>query len=181
MNNLKKKALLLGMLTELTAISLTGCGNSYSIKEGDFKIVYEEDNTITGTISYKDVENYIKIITIEQREMTKKYLMIKKDEYHMSRHSSNTQLKYIDLEDGTEMLHYYYGGRHFNEEELKNREPDEIFVGKDIKILEEESLTTYLMQQDKIKREYDVNDLISFYHNNVEVLPNESTKSYKIK
>ena len=170
---IKLKAILLAGTIAFTSSSLTGCGNSYSIKESNFKIVYEEDNTITGTISYKDVENYIKIITIEQGEMTKKYLMIKKDEYHISRYSSNTQIKYINLEDGTEMLHYYYGGKHFNEEELKNRQPDEIFVGKNIKILEEESLTTYLMQQDKIQREYDVNDLISFYHNNVKVLQNK--------
>ncbi len=48
MNNIQKKTLLLGIITELAAIALTGCNDSYTIKREELKIVYEQDNTING-------------------------------------------------------------------------------------------------------------------------------------
>lgn len=166
MNNIQKKTLLLGIITELTAIALTGCNDSYTIKRGELKIVYEQDNTINGTISYADVENYIKIITIKQKEFTKKMLVIKILEQHPTRSFRYTLFKYIQIISGTEILTYKFEGL-LKEEEIKDKNPKTILLGEDIQLLEEESLTNYLIQEDKIQREYDINELITFFNEHV--------------
>lgn len=127
------------------------------------------NKTINGTISYADVENHIKIITIKQKEITKKMLVIKILESHATRHFGyNTFVKYIEIKSGTEILKYQFDGLYFEEKEIiKDKIPETIFIGEDIQLLEEESLTNYLIQEDKIQREYDINELITFFNEHI--------------
>lgn len=180
-NNLKKKLILLGLLTEL--ISLTGChnkDNSYTLKiTKNAKIVYEENNfKATGSVLYEEIEKNFRIITIEQANVKRKYLVIKSFSQFIGGRISNgySALEYTDLKTGTVLVKYYCDSSSITEEELKQTEP---IIGKNMKILEEqENLTDYLFIQDNIKREYDLNELITLFNEEME---NESEEIKTLK
>ena len=93
MNYITKKCLLLGMISTLTATSLTGCGNS--LKFGDSKLKYEEENNIEGTIPYKDLKN-IRIVTLECEGIITTQLIIADESYYFKGYYT----EYILIENG---------------------------------------------------------------------------------
>ncbi len=93
-------------------------------------------------------------------------LVIKILEHHPTRNFRYTLFKYIQIKSGTEILTYQFEGL-LKEEEIKDKNPKTILLGEDIQLLEEESLTNYLIQEDKIQREYDINELITFFNEHI--------------
>lgn len=136
--------------------------NTYRSNRGNVKVTYENDKII-GSISYADVEKFIKIVTLNNNGASKKYLMAKDYDWSNAPYGdAYSSLQYVNLENGVVMI-YYYCGYPISEEEIKTERPV-IRVGENIEIIEEESLLPYLTQKGIIQKEYDVNELIKFFY-----------------
>lgn len=174
MNNWKKKMVLLGLMAELIAMSLSGCENDSYSHVGSSKIIYEDDDSRIGNISYENVDKYLKIVTVEIGESTNKILVIKN---FTLPNEISTYLEYIDLETGA-VIKKFSAYACLSLEELESREPE---IGKDIEIVEEESFSEYLILADNIKKEYDVNELIDFFNNEIKNKEVEEKRELSLK
>lgn len=152
-----KKELLSAALT--LSLLLTGCGNSKVKKEvgsGNSlytsKVVYSTES-ISGSISATNME-YVKILTFTVGESTfTKLVGIESDNYGNGYYNN----KYIDLDTGTTLIDVitYKEGKSYN-------------IGADLTIVSEERLLPLLYEAGIFKDEYDINEILSFYHENVE-------------
>lgn len=151
--NIKRLKLLSASLCLGTAL-LTGCGNKQYF--GSSKISYENE-TPEGKIKYNDLSNCLKIVTLEQNEMFKSLLLMKT----ISRYNGNQDYDtytYVDLKTGTAIIKYTIkcGG---NETKW--------IVGENLNIIEEQDITGYLLKEEFIKNEYDVNEVITFFEESI--------------
>lgn len=168
--NIKKKLILLSLIGELTSLSLTGCaGVSNVVEFGGEKIVYfSKDSLPEGSISYENIDKYIKIITIENNNLITKKLLVK----YLNVGTFYTELIYFDLKTGVIIKRYNWKDILETEEERSKVIP-EIVIGKDVELIEEQSLTPYLISLDNVKMEYTTVELIDFYETQVQPLLEE--------
>lgn len=161
--------------THLTAFGLSatlallnGCGEKEFDKTislgsdlGNSELFYEE-NTISGTISYSNLEQgYLKIVTLSYKgkELEPKLMAIHLDKYRPMRGGGGYDtLNYIDLDTGVTLLSYLYPN-YYDENETP-----EIIVGDNFKIVKETNFFDFIVEENWYQEEYDVNELIEFYN-----------------
>lgn len=162
-----KRSLVSGAL--LLSMMLTGCGdkdNSKKIYVGNkIDITYTSEEGLAGIISQDDVDKYIKIITFKRGDVIFTKLISVKDCYIVGgRFSSNyKEIDYVDLDSGTTLISY----RNYDTSgETMNNVKYE--VGENLEIVEVRDFMPYLYQEGKFADEYEINDLVNFYHEKVE-------------
>jgi len=150
----------------LSAILVTGCGNEAENKnEISFDInsqcISYETGVPTGIISYEYLNNYIKIITLEHGDIEKTILMLKEvTNYAGGRYSEPySGLEYIDLKTGTTIIKYYYDGKYANE--------NSYVIGENLNIVAEQDITGYLLSENFIKKEYNIEEVITFFEETI--------------
>lgn len=147
----------------LSTTLLTGC----SEKEyyGTSKIDYESEIP-TGTISYEDLNNCGKIVTVESNEITSQLFVMKEKNYHSSRYGSSYYVtSYTDLKTGTAIIEY------------KDISDEKIWVvGENLTIVEEQDITSYLLQENFIKKEYEVSEVLTFFEETIKPILNGNEK-----
>lgn len=152
--NIKKLKLLSASLC-LGAALLTGCGNKQYF--GSSKISYESE-TPEGKIKYDDLSNCLKIVTLEQNEMSNHLLLMKETlRKSTSGYHINTEYSYVDLKTGTTIIKY----------KVSNDGEKTWGVGENLNIVEEQDITGYLLKENYIKNEYDVNEVITFFEESI--------------
>lgn len=157
----------LGLSTCLSILGGCGTTDSNSIYIGNqdvSKITYEEDG-LSGTISYENLEKgYLKIVTLEYKgEVLKPKLMFTYlDEYRPMRGGWRDTFVYIDVENGVSQIEYFYPTCYGEDKE------DEIKVGKDLNVVEEISLFNFIIEHNWLQEEYEINELITFFKEKVE-------------
>lgn len=151
--NIKKLKVLSAGLCLGTTL-LTGCGNKEHF--GTSTISYENEIP-EGKIKYNDLSNCLKIVTLEQNEMTNHLLLMKEiDKYN--RHQTYCTFTYVDLKTGTSIIKY----------SINNGNDEKTWVvGENLNIVEEQDITGYLLQEEFIKKEYDVNEIIVFFEESI--------------
>lgn len=153
-NNGIKNLKVLGASLCLSAVLLTGCGET-RISVGNSDIVVEEGKT-TGNISYEDVDKCVKVVCFEQDGKENYYLMTKDvTGYYFA---DKNKYSYRDLENGVLVIKYY---DYYNENGIVYE------IGEDLNIVEEKSITPYLLSEDFIKRDYTVEELLTFFEEKV--------------
>lgn len=144
----------------LSSTLLVGCNSSNNENEIKFgsSIINSENENLTGTINYNDLSNYCKIVTIEQDNVTSHRLYIKKE-----RCSSNLRgpkyniTSYIDLKTGVTII-----------ESIEHSNSDiNYIVGENLTIVEEKEITSYLLEHEFIKQEYELNEVIEFFEETI--------------
>lgn len=114
------------------------------------KIIYEADG-LSGTICYSHLD-YLRIQSFEVNNMTIRRLVI------MERRSARYRIyNYIDLESGTLLY-------------TCRRNDHEAFLDENISIIDDQGIKDYFFQFGKIEEEYEINEIIAFYHDKIEPL-----------
>ncbi len=150
MNTFKKKVLLLGMLTNLTTLSLTGCADqSIYCPYMNTTIKYEDGKIKETDIRYEYIYDNIKVFILEYNGVIKPYLIAKRD---MGFYYS--LVDYYDLKSGTLLI-------------STNKKGD-VIEGEYFTILEEHDFMEYFVETDDLKPKYAVTELIDYYDTNVE-------------
>ena len=169
MNSVKKKILFLWILTNLTAMSLTGCGeknNTYRVNYTSIEITWENDQIVSGTIPYEDIFGHIKVVILEQNGTIKPFLMIReKAKVGGARGPYYTNLSYIDLKTGVTLIKKHWNSSVAN---VEVDEPDSIPVGESLTILEEQEFYDYLFGLGEIRTEFDIDEIMAMYTNDIE-------------
>ncbi len=164
----------------LLSLMLTGCGeedNSKNIYVGkalvDSTITYSEDGVISGTISADDVDKYIKIVTFKRDDLTFTRLVAIEDHSVMGGRGvpSYRLTKYVDLDTSTTLIHYTNP-----DSSGENTEHLDYKVGENLEVVSERDFMPYLYEAEKFQDEYDISELINFYHENVEETLTEEDK-----
>ena len=163
-NTIKTLMATLGLSTSISLLG--GCGDtSKQIYVGDIgasKITYnKEANLISGSISYENLEKgYLKIATLEYngKELEPKLKAIYFYKYRPVRGGGGYDtINYIDLESGVTQITYLYPN-YYNE-----KETPEITIGENFTIIEEISLFDFIIENNWLQDEYDINELIKFF------------------
>lgn len=130
----------------------SGCDDDiYRISVGRSIITYDAEE-ISGSITYADLEN-IKIVTFEKNNVIEKRLMVLHKGISGNLLTSDPYIQYIDLENREIVL------------EKTIAKEEQIIIGEDITIIEEQGLELPLIEADQFKPKYEINEIISFYHN----------------
>lgn len=164
--NLKIMAASLCLSTTL----LTGCSESENeISFGTDTTISYETATPQGTISYADLSNCGKIVTVENNEVTKTFLLIKTKKMFSNRYGNSYDLvNYIDLKSGTTIIGY---------KDYVAEESEMLYLsGENIEIIDELDITGYLFQQEFIKREYEVEEILTFFEEKIKPTLESSKK-----
>lgn len=154
-----------------TALYLGGCGSNTSSKTieigndlGNSKITYEEE-TLSGSISYSHLEDgYVRIVTLcyNEKVLEPKLMSIHLNKYRPMRGGGGYDiLEYTDLETGVTLLSYFYPN-YYSEEEVP-----EILTGENFDIVENLSLFDYIVEENWLQDEYEINELLEFYSEKV--------------
>ena len=159
MNTFKKKALLFGMLANLTTLSLTGCADQSIYCPNMNKTIEYEDGKIKDiNILYKTIYDNIKVLILEYNGIVKPYLIVKTIRPYANRdYSFATVLEstdYYDLKSGTLLIRIENDGTTLD--------------GEYFNILEEHEFMEYFIENEELKPEYAITELIEYYDTNVE-------------
>ena len=155
------------MLLELSLLLslVSGCNskNENSVRVGyvgTSKIVYEEDK-LSGSISYNNIEqNYLR-------------MLMEFDQTHIGGRGPNYwTLKYTELTSGVTMIEYHL------KDGYEEDEKPTIIIGNDLEIVYEQSYFDYILQNNWIQNEYDINELMNFFNEKIkpELMENENIK-----
>ena len=157
-NNGVENLKVLGASLCLSAVLLTGCGET-RISVGNSNIVVEEEKT-TGTISYEDLSNHVKLVIFKEGESSVARLLVRKEDNGYVRYSgSYTHIQYSDLKTGITFIEYL---------DYNNKDIDKKwYVGESLTIIREENITSYLLLEDFIKKDYTVEELLTFLEEKV--------------
>ena len=148
----------LGASLCLSAILLTGCGEE-KILVGSSAIIVEEGTT-TGSISYENLSNYVKVVNFQQNELNFTRLMIKEESYITVMYGrSHSKVQYKDLETGATFIEY--------RDYAYADESIDWSVGENIVIINEVNITSYLLSTDFVKKEYTVEELLTFFYEKI--------------
>ena len=139
-------------------VTLTACGgkeNPNEIVIGKNIILNYESEVPTGTISYENLDECVKVVTLKgETSSFNRLIFLYKVNYTGGRYRNpHTEVRYTDLKSGITIIDYV-------DYQLDNEE-DYWIVGENLEIIEEICITGYLLQQDFIKREYDVSEIIN--------------------
>lgn len=142
---------------------LSGCGgNKNTVTIGDSKIVYNyENNQITGSITFEDLNSYGKVVVLQDNGEKFCRLLIRQEGNRSGGRFTADDHDYIvyeDLETGATMIHYK--NYTYTQEEVWEK-------GKDLEIISEVGITSYLVNKDFVKTSYSVDELITFVKDNV--------------
>lgn len=154
-----KNLKVLGASFCLGAVLLTGCGED-RIPVGKSDIILEEGKT-TGSISYEDIDNWVKIVSFEQNgEISYRLLAVVSSSYcYYDKSPKNYKRnQYYDLRTGSCVLDYY---NYYNQEKIKYE------IGKGLNKVGEIDITSYLWSEDFIQKEYTVEELLAFFQEKV--------------
>ena len=144
----------------LSATLLVGC-NEKNITVGKSKIVYDsENNTIEGNVTFEDLNKYGKVVILEENDEVFSRLLLKKEGTYLGKYSysSYDYKKYIDLETGALLI--AYNDYHSSGER-------EWITGQHLNITMEMSITSYLVNNNFVKTDYTIEELISFFEESV--------------
>lgn len=162
------------------ASSSTNNSNSKSIQIGDSKfsrITYDE-NEINGKISYQNLENNcLRIVTLSYngKVLEPKLMAVSVRAQGGMRGPHWKTKEYIDLETGVLQIHYRYPTTSSKEEEAS------ITFGENFEIVEEISLLDFIIQENWLQDEYDVNELIKFFNEKVKPALVEDTNGLSLE
>ncbi len=137
----------------------------------------DESNEMKGVLSYEEVSQNIKIVTLEENgtQFEEVMYVYEKDELHplSKRYAFKYQTFYIRLEDGWEMVSFDYAGK----EEQQNKTP--IRTYGTLRIVKEENFMNYLLEHLGLKEEYDVSEILEAYDEKVLLEEAENKKEVK--
>lgn len=125
-------------------------------------------------MSYKNLENNcLRIVTLSYNgKVLEPKLMAISVRTHGGMRGGRWKTKeYIDLETGISQIHYRYPTTSSKEEEAS------ITSGENFEIVEEISLFDYIIQENWLQDEYDVNELIKFYNEKVKPVIEEEEQN----
>lgn len=152
----------------LSITLLSGCGSKENPNEividgisKDVVLNYESEIP-TGMISYDNVDEYVKVVKIKNETTEFNRLVILDKDYYtgsMRHYNPHTDVRYIDLKSGVIIIEYM----DYSSED----EEDYWVTGKNFEVLEEINITNYLLQEDFVKREYEVSEILDFYEEKV--------------
>lgn len=154
-NNGIKNLKVLGASLCLSAVLLTGCGEE-KIPIGNSNIILEEGKT-TGSISYEDIDKWVKIVTFEHNGKINYRLLVGLNVQRLGNYESNI---YYDLRTGSCMIDY---DDYYNQEEIEYK------IGESLNIVEEKAIAPYLVSESFVQKKYTVEELLTFF--NEKVLP----------
>lgn len=171
-NNNIKNLKVLGAGLCLGAVLLTGCGED-RISVGNSDIILEDGKT-AGSISYEDIDKCVRIVSFEQDGVINYRLLSVTNGLFNYAYASSVNyeyFKYYDLKTGSCVLEYY---DYYNQEKMEYK------IGEGLNIVEEKSITPYLISEDFIRKQYTVEELLTFFDE--KVLPTlENTNKGLIK
>ena len=123
---------------------------------GNTKISYSKSSA-DGDIYYKDVENYLKVITFKKDDVVFDRLCVVKSNYNNGRDGGYFSKAYCDLESGTVLQHYIFS---------KNTEDAHrtYSVGQELEVVAESDFTNDLYVERNIKQKYSVSELLDVYN-----------------
>ena len=150
MNTFKKRALLLGMLANLTTVSLTGCAEKLYCS--NMTIKYEDGKANEGNILYNSIYGNIKVLLLEYNGVIKPYLIVIKNCYNIN--YDLVCIEYYDLKSRTLLI--------------TMKEDGTVTNGGYFTILEEHEFMDYFIEVEELKPKYDVTELIDYYDTNIE-------------
>lgn len=153
-------SLMLTACSHESGIKKAYAGNTYSYTE----ITYSEDGIISGTLPTDAVDKYVKVVTFKQDDVVFRRLVVIEDHTNqvVLGHYNRTT-KYVDLETGTTLISYTDG-----DISGKTTEYVSYSVGENLEIASELDIMPYFYQEGKFQDVYDVNDIITFYHDIIE-------------
>lgn len=166
--NIKKLRILSAGLC-LSAALLTGCDDKEKFCPSE--INYEDENPV-GKIKYEDLSNCGRIVTIEHNEMKIHLLLIK--EKNISCGIIEPEFEefiYYDLKTGVKIIRY----KHYCGTDITSW-----IVGEDLNIIDDQDITGYLLESNFIKKEYEVDEVLKFFEENIlPTLKNEEKEMIK--
>lgn len=179
MNSTKLKEALVSCSLVLSML-VSGCSttkdNSKKIYAHDTfiytEISYNEDGSIVGTLPANKVDEFVKIITFKQGDVTFTRLVAIEDHKNGSMHAPHYRItKYYDLDTGSTLIAYTNG-------DMSGKTTDHIrySVGENLEILAVRDFMPYLYQEGMFLDVYDINNILEFYHEKVEPTLEESDK-----
>lgn len=164
--NLKYSLAILGIAT---TVVLTGCGEKRKVQIGDSVIKYCEDE-IKGSISYNELVRNIKVVTLEENNNLYYRLLVKdiKSNYKDLNFDSEagTLVRYFDLKTDSCLMSYvdYHNGK------------VAYYIGENLNIVEEKDISSYLLKEDFVKTDYEVEEVIQFFNEKIEPSLSEDDK-----
>ncbi len=155
-----KERLLALCLAGSCMLGLSGCsGRKIYAGQNTCSIEYTGDY-INGKIGYHTIDEYMRIVTFSQENATFRRLIVLNESFTTYTFGKRTKtIKYYDVEKGILLLEY--------EEDLVSGER-EYTCGDKLTIINEQDYLPFLLQEGKIEYDYDVSELISFYHEKIE-------------
>ena len=138
---------------------LTGC-NENSVKIGNSKIIYDNENDkVEGSITFEDLNKYAKVVSLEENDETFYRLLLKIQGVNSDRvYGEYEYNRYIDLETGATLIA-------FNDFQRNGKR--EWIMGSNLNVITESGIISYLANNDYVKTNYTVDELISFFEENV--------------
>ena len=165
---IKKTIVVCGVLSTIVVTSI----NIAKMKSIDAKIKFDgitikydyDKDLIDGSLTYDEIEKYLRIVKFEQ-EGVEFYRLVSKDMNKFSSRFVPYTIEYIysDLETGTVLKNYNF----LDAEKDKDDKNIKNVVGEKLNIVEEKDLTTYLLQENNIKVKYSARELVDFYNDKV--------------
>ncbi len=168
-----RKSLISGAL--LLSMMLTGCSgdkdNSKKIYVDDTftytEIIYDE-GVITGTLPSSKVDEFVKIITFKQGDVTFTRLVGIENHHNGGVRGPYYRIvKYYDLDTGVTLISYIN-----HDTSGKTMESVDYSTGENLEIVQVIDFIPYLYQEGKFADTYEINDLLNFYHEKVEPILN---------
>ena len=136
-----------------------------SVELGIHSKIFYDGQEIRGTISYEDVEKYIKIGIFQNGEKCEEHLIIR-NEYircgDLGKFSLGMRgIRYISLETGRELLRYEYF-RGLTKDAKKSIKPV-VSAVPNLELLEEKSFSDVLTRFEHVNSDYTAKDLLTVY------------------
>jgi len=154
---------------------LTGCGKDrVTFIDGTsnpITLVLEEGKT-SGMISYGDLCEHVKIVTFENVGNIQHYLLVKvlanhsnyKDKEDVDNYDF---IRYSDLKTGCVIMEYNY---------YYNVDKKVLIFGEDLIIKDVKDITSYLVMENFVKREYCVEEIFTFFEEKIKPTLSSSEK-----
>jgi len=166
------------------SVTLTACGggNKETVNPNELiiggvsedVILNYESEVPTGTFSYDNMDEYIKIVKLKQGDISFYHLIIKDILKYTGGLRSATvpydNIRYIDLKTGVIIINYV------DYPETYTHREDYFIIGENIEVIDEFSITNYLLQEDFIKREYESQEILAFFEEKIKPTLESSEK-----
>lgn len=148
---------------------LTGCGEA-KVTVGNSVLTYNSENSqIEGTITFENLCNYGKVVVFKDNVQTFSRLVLKKEHKYSGKYSDSNYnyIEYIDLETISKLFSY---------KDYTISKEREYEAGETLNIISETDIVGYLINEDFIKREYTVEELITFFDEKIKPTLDSSEK-----